>query len=315
MSRTSEAAPGCRATGASDPGTWLVTGAGGQLGAALREGLVARGAAPIARSHRELDVADPAALVRTLDAVQHGPVTVLNAAAYTDVDGCERDPGLARSVNAEAPAALAALCRDRGHHLVHVSTDYVFDGGGHRPLREDDPCRPLSVYGRTKLEGELAVLGSAPTFLVVRAAWLYGRSRNFIAAVCRRARELIELGERTGLRVVDDQHGSPTWAEDLAGGILGLVERRASGLYHLANAGVATRLELARFALDQAGMAELEIEPVKTADFPLPAERPLYTVLDCSRARSAGVALRGWREAVRDYLVSEHSPVRPGETE
>jgi dTDP-4-dehydrorhamnose reductase len=286
---------------------WLVTGAGGQLGSALAARLAERGVPCEARDAR-LDVADAAAVRRALDALR--PAVLANAAAYTDVDGCERDPARAKAVNAEAPAALADACRERGIRLLHVSTDYVFDGRGTRPLLEDDPVAPLSEYGRSKLAGERAVLTASPDFVVVRSSWVFGRGRNFIASVCARAVQLRADAARGPLRVVDDQVGSPTYAEDLAGGLVDLLERGGRGLYHLANRGTASRHALARFALDAAGFADLEIQPVKTAEFPLPAQRPLYSVLDCGRAARAGVTLRPWQEAVRAYLAADFSPLR-----
>jgi dTDP-4-dehydrorhamnose reductase len=168
---------------------------------------------------------------------------------------------------------------------------------------------PLSEYGRSKLAGERAVLAAALGFLVVRTSWVFGRGRNFIASVCRRAAELRRDPGLGPLRVVDDQVGSPTYAEDLAGGLIELVERGARGLYHLANRGAASRFELARFALAAGGLGDLEIQPVKTVEFPLPAQRPLYTVLDCGRAAGLGVRLRPWPEAVRAYLTADFSPV------
>lgn len=279
---------------------WLVTGAGGQLGSALAARLSERGVAHQAFDRR-LDVADPDAVRRALLALR--PAVLANAAAFTDVDGCERDPARARAVNAEAPASLAALCLELGVRLVHVSTDYVFDGRGSRPLREDDPVAPLSEYGRSKLAGERAVLAASPDFVVVRASWLFGRGRNFVAAVTARARKVQAEPGAGPLRVVDDQHGCPTYAEDLAAAMLELLERGGRGLYHLANRGAASRTQLARLALDAVGLADVEIHPVKTVDYPLPAERPLYTVFDCGRAEALGVRMRPWQEAVRAYLA------------
>jgi len=282
------------------PRAWLVTGAAGQLGSALAAHLAERGI-PCEAHDRRLDIADSDAVRRAILALK--PVVLANAAAYTDVDGCERDPARAKAVNAEAPASLAALCRGLGVRLLHVSTDYVFDGRGTRPLREDDPVGPLSEYGRSKLAGERAVLAAAPDFVVVRSSWVFGSGKNFVASVCARARQLREEPTGGPLRVVDDQIGSPTYAEDLAEGLVRLLERGGRGLYHLANRGVASRTQLARLALDVAGLADIEIQPVKTADFPLPAQRPLYSVLDCGRAEALGVRLRPWEEAVRAYLA------------
>jgi dTDP-4-dehydrorhamnose reductase len=290
------------------PETWVVVGSGGQLGAALVDYLSSRGLR-VAGRDSSLDVRDRRAVAALLEEAGPEPRILLNAAAYTDVDGCERDPERAESVNAVAPGGLAELCRETGTRFAHVSTDFVFDGRGDRPLREDDPVAPLSSYGRTKLAGERAVQAVSPDFLIVRTAWVFGRGRNFIAAICRGARERAADPSEGGLRVVADQVGSPTYAEDLARGLVALVERGANGLYHLANRGRASRFELARFVLAHAGLADVPCEPVKTSEYPLPAERPLYTVLDCARAELAGVTMRGWREAVSDYLDSDSSPL------
>ena len=212
-------------------------------------------------------------------------------------------------MNAEAPRALARLSHRRGLRLVHLSTDYVFDGEAREPYREDAEPRPLSCYGRSKLQGERAVKECAPDALVVRTAWLFGRGRNFVAAVCGRALGLARQGTGEGLRVVDDQSGSPTYARDLAAALVTLVEAGASGLYHVANAGVAPRWELARAALDHAGLADVPIERIRTADYPTPARRPGYTALDCSRAAAAGIRLRPWGEALAAYLDSPESPL------
>jgi dTDP-4-dehydrorhamnose reductase len=294
-------------SGATEPRRWLVLGAAGQLGSAAAARLAERGARFEARCRAELDVTDAGAVRAALERAR--PAVVLNAAAWTDVDGCERDPARAKAVNAEAPAALAEACRARGVGLVHVSTDYVFDGSARRPLAEDDPVAPLSEYGRSKLAGERAVLAASPEFLVVRTSWVFGRGRNFVASMCARA-AAVRAGAAGPLRVVDDQIGSPTYAEDLAAGLLDLVERGGRGLYHLANRGAASRHELARFALRLAGYGDLEILPVKTVDFPLPAQRPLYSALDVRRAAHLGVELRDWREAVRAYLEGPFSPLR-----
>lgn len=289
---------------------WFVTGSRGQLGSALLEGFAGDPRHDAAGADLpELDASDSAAVERALDA-QAGPVDVLvNAAAYTDVDGCESEGELAWRVNAEAPGALARLAGARGLRLVHVSTDYVFDGEARRPYPEDAPPRPLSAYGRSKLDGERAVQEALPEALVARTAWLFGRGRNFVAAVCRRAAERAGQGGEAGLRVVEDQAGSPTYARDLAAALVALVESGATGLYHLANGGVATRWELARAALDHAGYTETPIAPIRTVDYPTPARRPHYTALDCSRAAAAGVTLRPWREALAAYLDSPESPL------
>jgi dTDP-4-dehydrorhamnose reductase len=280
----------------------FVTGAQGQLGTALVRGLAARGA-QVTATDLELDVADPAAVEAALLAAAGGPPELLlNAAAFTAVDRCEREPALAERVNAAAPAGLARLCRKHGVRLVHVSTDYVFDGDAGRPYREEDAPAPRSAYGRTKLAGERAVLAESPDFLVVRTSWLFGRGRNFMAAILAQARA------GRPLRVVDDQTGRPTYAGDLAEGMLRLAAAGARGLVHLANAGTATWWDVARATLDLAGYGDVPVEPISTAALRLDAPRPRFSVLDCSKAERMGVALRPWREALAGYLASEDAP-------
>jgi len=288
---------------------WMITGAGGQLGLCLERRL---GDAPGhalagALGHGDLDVADPEAAARALDRLR--PDVVANAAAFTWVDRCESEPEQARRGNADGPAVLARACASRGVRLAHVSTDYVFDGTARRPYTEADPPSPRTVYGRSKLEGEQRVREALPDALVVRTAWLYGPGRNFVATILRVATGRQRAGDPTPLRVVDDQFGSPTWAADLADGLVRLVEGGHSGLYHLANRGVATWWDVAREALDHAGLRDLEIERVGTDEFPRPAPRPAYSALDTSKAERDGVRLRPWREALAAHLASEQSPL------
>ena len=286
---------------------WLVTGNRGQLGSALEEHLAKQRVA-VRGVDLEVDIAKEDRVNAALD--EWRPVGVLNAAALTQVDRCEREPDQAELANAHAPAVVAKACRARGIRLVHVSTDYVFDGSGNRPYREDDVTEPRSVYGRTKLAGEKAVLAADPSFLVVRTSWLFGRGRNFIAAILDQAAKR-RSGEASGpLRVVADQTGRPTYAVDLADGIWRLVELGASGLYHVANEEVATWWELARFVLDEAGCHDLPIQKISTGELRVDAPRPAWSVLDTRKARDQGVALRPWREAVRAYLKSDASPLR-----
>ena len=286
---------------------WLVTGNRGQLGSALEHHLAEKQVG-VRGVDIEVDVANADAVRAALE--EWRPAGVLNAAALTQVDRCEREPDQAELGNARAPAVLANACLARGIRLVHVSTDYVFDGLGTRPYREDDPTEPRSVYGRTKLAGEKAVLQADPSFLVVRTSWLFGRGRNFIAAILDQAAKR-RSGEASGpLRVVADQTGRPTYAVDLAEGIWRLVELGARGLYHVANEDVATWWELARFCLDETGCHDLPIQKISTGELRVDAPRPAWSVLDTRKARDLGVALRPWREAVRSYLTSDASPLR-----
>ena len=268
------------------------------------ERLGAEGIPFVALAHSELDIADRAAVATALAGLDPAADVVVNAAGFTHVDRCEREPELALRGNATGPAVLAESCRSAHARLVHVSTDYVFAGNATRPYVENDPTGPVSAYGRTKLAGEHSVLGASDAFLVVRTSWVFGRGRNFIASVLEQARRR-RAGDATGpLRVVDDQTGRPTWAVDLAAGILELLEADARGLYHMANDGTATWWDLARFCLDEAGFGDLVVERIRTGDLDLPAPRPAWSVLDCSKALALGVRMRSWKDAVRAYLRS-----------
>lgn len=287
---------------------WIVTGAGGQLGSCLAERL--RESADdevVAFDRATLDITDASALRRVVREI--APDLVANAAAMTHVDRCETEPDAAEAANATAPAVLAEICRETGARLVHVSTDYVFDGTGATPYREDDPVGPHSAYGRTKLAGEERVRAALPDALIVRTAWVFGPGRNFVRTMLEAAARRLR-GEGPDLRVVDDQRGSPTYSDDLARAILALVEAGGTGTYHVANAGVATWWELARAAIDAWGHPELPIARVRTEDFPRPAPRPSWSVLDIGRAERAGVVMRPWREALHAYLHSDASPLR-----
>ena len=301
---------------------WQVTGSDGQLGRCLVDGLRADAGEDLvwAGDQADLDVADSAAVAGIFDVLDGGPPDVLvNAAAFTAVDRCETEAELAFDANALAPGLLAQRCREAGVLLVHVSTDYVFDGRASEPYGEGSPIRPRTAYGRSKAEGERRVLEVQPEALVVRTSWLFGPGRNFVEAILRQAR-LRCSGEVAGpLSVVDDQRGCPTYAGDLARGIRQLVAlasrrdpadgREVRGVFHLCNRGAVSWWQFARAILDHAGHADLDIERLRTQDLELPAERPRYSVLDCSRAASLGVRLRPWEEALAAYLASREDVV------
>jgi dTDP-4-dehydrorhamnose reductase len=289
---------------------WVIAGCRGQLGHALGVLLAATPDCEVAAAGDlpELDIAEGASLASFLKGLA-APVVVVNAAAMTHVDRCEREPEAARRANADGPERLAQLCEARGYRLVHVSTDYVFSGVSDRPYREDDPPAPASEYGRSKLEGERRVLSACASALVVRTSWVFGRGRNFIAAILAQAEARRRQGDPTPLRVVDDQRGRPTYAADLAAAIHALVEAGARGLYHVANRGEATWWDLARATLDLTGFQDLSIERICAQDLNLPAPRPTYSVLDCSKAEALGIDLRDWQDALRAYLYSVDSPI------
>jgi dTDP-4-dehydrorhamnose reductase len=270
----------------------LVTGAGGQLGLELAEVFPQRGHETVALSRAELDVADAGAVERVLE--ERAPDLVINAAAYTDVDGCETEGDLAYSVNALGPRNLAQACERLGCELLHVSTNYVFDGEEERPYEPFDLPRPISAYGRTKLAGEELVKHLSHRWYVVRTAGVYGRGRNFV-------RTMLRVGaERDVLKVKEDEFISPTYARDLAEGIAEVAEAGRYGLYHLTNSGSCSWYEFTREIFELAGV-ETEVVPIPGSEYPLPAARPANGVL--STLGSPG--LRHWREALVDYLERE----------
>jgi dTDP-4-dehydrorhamnose reductase len=274
----------------------LITGAGGMLAQALRRELLARGHEVVALDRAALDITDAAAVASAIGA--HRPEAVIQCAAYTRVDDAEREEDAAHRVNAEATGHLARACRAAGTRLIYPSTDYVFDGRATRPYTPAAPTNPIGAYGRSKLAGELAAR-EAEDFLVVRTSWLYGAGgKNFVATILERARR----GE--ALRVVADQYGSPTWTGSLARTIAELIERQApAGVYHATNRGETTWHGLATEALRVAGV-EAEITPVTTAEFPRPAPRPAYSVLDCTATEAVVGELAGWREALAEALAT-----------
>ncbi len=279
----------------------LILGAGGMLGRALTREFPGA----IARTREELDVNDEAAVAAALA----GNVSlVINAAADTRVDLAESsDEHLL--TNDVAVGALAARCREEGARLVHISTDYVFNGRGHRPYREDDRVSPVNAYGAGKLEGERKAFAAGARVLVVRTSWVFGAGGpNFVDTILK----LAESG-KTELKVVSDQMGRPTYAPDLALAIRLLVEVHASGVVHFAGGGETTWFELAREALVLAGFEDLLVTPCTSAEFPRPARRPSFSVLDTTKYQLlTGEAPRSWRKGLALY-VEERGVARPPE--
>lgn len=266
----------------------LVTGSNGQLGRALSEALADH--TLVLRDLPELDIADPAGVAALLDA--EAPDWVVNAAAYTAVDAAERDPEGAERGNVTGPRVLAEATAARHVPLVHVSTDYVFNGETDRPYVESDAPSPRTVYGHTKLAGENAVRAANPKHFVVRTAWLYSTGGSNFA--------LTMLGAAEGgkVQVVDDQTGSPTYAPHLAAGIAQLIGRDDWGTVHLANQGQTTWYGLTR-ALYAALKVDCEVAPCSTDAFPRPAARPRYSAL--ASAREPAIVLPSWEDGVRDF--------------
>jgi len=228
------------------------------------------------------------------------PGVIINVAAYTDVDGCELNEKKAFAINAEGVKHVALGAVTCGAKVVTLSTDYIFDGKKDRPYLEDDPPHPLNVYGRSKWKGEQYVQELAKDALIVRTQWLYGKyGKNFVASILRQARE------KDVLSVVNDQVGSPTYTIDLSHAIALLIERKARGIFHVANRDSCTWYHYARTILRLSGIEGVKVVPVSSKELAYPAIRPAYSVLDTQKLkRETGLTLRPWMEALKDYLSS-----------
>lgn len=277
----------------------LITGAGGQLGRALQEAL--RGSDLLPRPRALLDITDLEALRAAVDELR--PDLVINAAAYNAVDAAESDAEGAFAGNALGPRNLALVTAATDTPLLHVSTDYVFDGFASRPYHEFDPPNPRTVYGASKLAGEKAVRDLNPRHFIVRTAWLYHPDgKNF-------ANTITALGaERDEVRVVSDQYGSPTYVPHLASAIARLLPSGAFGTYHLVNTGAASWFDFAAALFAACGLTT-PIVPVPTVDFPRAAERPRYSVL--TTLQQPRIELPDWREGVEEFAAARRAAARP----
>ncbi len=291
----------------------FLTGGSGQLGTCIRTLCAASDIPCRAPSHAAMDITDPSAVARELDAGSP-PEVVIHAAAITAVDACERNPDLARAVNADATASFARIVAERGIPFLYISTDYVFDGGKSAPYEPEDVPRPLNVYGATKLAGEEAVRAACDRYWIVRVSWLYSEyGRNFPSTILARAAR----GER--IAAVDDQMGSPTYALDAVSAILALAGYRttggelsyttesgggaSSGIYHVTNPGACTWYDFARDLLVIAG-ANGDIQPVHAADLGLPAVRPRFSALSTASLSRAGIRIRDREAAMHAYVAA-----------
>lgn len=276
---------------------WLVVGSGGMLGSDLIEAIREAGIAVEGTHTRQMDLTKPDGITETL--VRLKPSVVINTAALTDVDGCETMIDKTFAVNARGPEHLARGCREIAASLIQISTDYVFDGSKSVPYTEEDALSPLGVYGRSKAEGERLVRQTLPdAHCIVRTQWLFGRhGKNFVEAILRQT-------ERAGtLRVVNDQHGSPTYTRDLAEALVTLARKRARGTFHVTNAGVTTWHGFACRIAQSAGTRGVTVDAITSAELTRLAARPPYAVLDNAKfVRFTGGALRHWHEALQDYL-------------
>lgn len=277
----------------------LVTGCNGQLGNEMQL-LQAEHAQHVWLNTdvNELDITDKAAIERFVEANEIGGI--VNCAAYTAVDKAETDPLMARKLNAEAPAHLAEAVVRRGGWMVQVSTDYVFDGTKHTPYVEsDEPC-PNSVYGQTKLEGEQAVMQLCPKAMIIRTAWLYSEfGNNFVKTMIRLGKEREKLG------VIFDQIGTPTYAHDLATAIMTAIDKGITpGVYHFSNEGVTSWYDFTKSIHRLSGINTCKVSPLHTEEYPTPACRPAYSVLDKTKIKDTyGMEIPHWEESLAKCIA------------
>lgn len=279
----------------------LITGAAGMLGGDLVRAWRIPGVRRplVALRHAELNITDPGACRRALQA--HGPRVVVNCAAHASLDFCETHRDAAMRVNVDGARALAEACTAAGVRLVHISTDYVFDGARPEPYTEDDETRALSVYSESKIAGERTVLEAAPDALIVRVAWVFGfNDKSFVRTVLRRARRMHTVG------VIGDQHGSPTYSFDIAEAVGRLLDAGATGVVHFTNEGLCTRYDITRRVFERLGLDVGRVEAISSKTLPWVAHRPAR--LEVSKAkyrRITGAEVRTWQDALDDYLEAD----------
>lgn len=277
----------------------LVTGCNGQLGSELRE-LTQQdngGMTFFFTDIEQLDITDEEAVNRYVN--EHEIDCIVNCAAFTAVDLAESKADFCRILNEEAPAILARAVAGRGGSMIQISTDYVFDGTAHIPYREEDAVCPVSVYGKTKLGGERAVAEACPESVIIRTAWLYSSyGKNFVKTMLRLGQEKPELG------VVADQVGTPTYARDLARTILVILSKGlVPGVYHYSNEGVASWYDFTKAIHRLGGVTGCRVKPLHTEEYPTPAERPHYSILDKTKIKETyGVEIPYWEDALAECI-------------
>ncbi|HAJ27503.1 MAG TPA: dTDP-4-dehydrorhamnose reductase [Syntrophus sp. (in: bacteria)] len=250
----------------------------------------------------DFDITSPESCRQVITEIK--PDVVINAAAYTNVDGAEKDGDACFAVNAEGVRNVALACEKKNIRIVHFSTDYVFDGTKGTSYLEDNVPSPRGIYAQSKAAGEKYLQEYCDNYLLIRTAWLYGRSgKNFVKTILGKARQTDTL------RVVDDQTGSPTYSRDLAAAVQVLLEQHCQGIFHVTNRGSCTWHTFAKKILEYAGLEHVAVEPIQTKDLNLPASRPAYSVLGTRKFTDAtGNILRFWQLALRDYI--EHTEFR-----
>jgi dTDP-4-dehydrorhamnose reductase len=272
----------------------LVTGGKGQLGYYLVACLTAAGHRVVAPSSQELNIGEPGCVAQLVAAA---PQLVIHSAAYTNVDGCARDPRLAQRVNTLGTQYVALACQALGVPLVYISTNEVFAGDAQQPYFEYDTAQPINAYGRSKWGGEQVVRALVPRHYICRVAWLYGGPRSFVRTVLRLAEQQSEL------RMVADEVGSPTYAADAADAITQLIARPFYGTYHIVNAGQTSRYAFAEAVLAHTGQQQVRLQPITLAEFVRDSSPPPFTPLVNNAAAALGIALRPWDEALAAYLA------------
>ncbi|MBN3217268.1 dTDP-4-dehydrorhamnose reductase [Pectobacterium polaris] len=280
----------------------LLTGANGQLGRCFQDRFPAEWGI-LATDSNQLDITD---LERVEEVVKSfRPDAIVNAAAYTAVDKAESEPEIAENINVHGPHNLATVATKYNVRLVHVSTDYVFDGNATEPYSENSPTNPLSVYGKTKLEGEQAVTKASPEAIIVRTAWVFSEyGNNFVKTMLRLGKE------RDRLSIVGDQRGCPTYAGDLAQAIIALLQQNATGgIYHYCGDKEVSWFEFSEFIFKNAVINSVintapTLLPITTQQFPTPASRPQYSVLECEKINALSIPLSNWENSLKNIILN-----------
>ena len=244
----------------------------------------------------EIDIVSREQCQKAID--ENSPDIIINTAAYTNVDGCEKAKDECFAVNAEAVKNIAQACSGKNICIIHFSTDYVFDGNGTEPYKEDHPCKPINTYGASKLAGERYLQDLAKKYILIRTAWLYGKNgKNFVQTIMEKARTIGHL------EVVDDQVGSPTYTKDLAAAIALLIDVKAAGIFHITNRGSCSWYQFAVKILQEGGITGVDVTPIKSDKLVRLAKRPAYSVLSAQKfIQTTGKTMQPWQLALQDYL-------------
>jgi len=292
----------------------LLLGHKGMLGSDLHLRLFAEHEV-VGMDKEEIDIASSEESKKAIK--ETAPDIVINAAAYTNVDGCETAKDECFAVNAEAVKNIAEACRDKKIRIIHFSTDYVFDGTARQPYKEDNQCNPINIYGESKLAGERYLQSLSGNYLLIRTSWLYGiKGKNFVQAILTKAKAKSFIDDTMAkakarkdnpstLSVVDDQVGSPTYTKDLAAAVALLIEKNAQGIFHITNRGSCSWHQFAVKILRESGFDKIEVIPIKSDQLPRSARRPAYSILSMQKfIQTTGKTTQPWQLALQDYLKS-----------